>query len=274
MAVTTTLIVSSTTHRFARLLQLAFRRQATEVSQLLSPEVLRGEQDSLRLEHWPELLAETVKPLVTQLFQQGIVESRRRIAALQGGSAAAVFRPPQRIVVHPRHTFGERQKKLGAATVGASFDLFDPLVLRAVDKATLQFCEETNDTAVTDLKTAIRKLRKLLRDGLEEGKAVALLAREVKRIFADPARAWRIAVTESSRAIHGGALLNARQSKLNLKKEWLASSDACGQCLELEEKGAIELDEPFVVDGTGPYARVMHPPRHPHCFCTWTEVLA
>lgn len=248
-------------HNLGRLLQLAFRQQAAEVGRLLSPEVLHGDQEVPRLDHWPERLAEVVRPLVTQLYHQGITESRRRIHALQGGRpAAAMFRLPQRITPHARHTFGEKLKQLGV-----SFDLFDPLVLRAVDKAALQFCEETNDTAVTDLKTAVRKLRKLLKEGLEEGKAIAQLAREVRRIFADPSRAFRIAATESSRAIHGGALLNAKESSLKLKKEWLASGDACELCQDLNGVQK-ELDEPFVVDGTGPYARIMTPPRHPHCF--------
>lgn len=264
-----TVVPNNAINHLGRLLQLAFRQQAAEVGRLLSPKVLHGDQDVPRLEYWPEHLAEMTKPLVTQLFQQGIVESRRRIAALQGGR---VFRLPQRIVIHPRHTFGERKKKLGTS-LGVSFDLFDPLVLRAVDKATLQFCEETNATAVTDLKTAIAKLRVLLKEGLEEGKAVAQLAREVKRIFADGSRAWRIATTESSRAIHGGGLLNAKESGLKLRKEWLANSAACKECQDLDGEQR-ELDEPFVVDGTGPYAHVMHPPRHPSCYCTWTEVLA
>lgn len=256
-------------HRLGRLLQLAFRQQAAEVGRLISPRILHGDEDEPRLESWPERLMQIVRPLMTQLYQQGIVESRQRLHALQGGRpAAAMFRWPQRIVLPARGTFSERMKQLGV-----SFDLFDPLVLRAVDKATLQFCEETNDTAVGSLKAAIKKLRKLLKAGLEEGKAIAQLAREVRRIFADPTRAYTIAATESSRAVNGGALLNAKESSLNLKKEWLASGDACELCLDLDGVQR-ELDEPFVVDGTGPYARVMTPPRHPHCFCTWTEILA
>ena len=260
---------SGSAHRLGRLLQLAFRQQAAEVGRLLSPGVLFGDEDAPRLEHWPELLARIVKPLMTQLYQQGITQSRHRLHALQGGRAgAAMFRLPQRIALHPRHTFGEKLKQLGI-----SFDLFDPLVLRAVDKATLAFCEETNATAVGDLEDAVKKLRELLKAGLEESKAVAQLAREVKRIFADPSRAFRIATTEASRAVHGGALLNAKESHLKLKKEWLASSDACSLCRELDGSQK-ELDEPFVTDGTGPYAKIMIPPRHPHCFCTWSEVLA
>lgn len=255
-------------NHLGRLLRLAFRQQAAEVGRVLSPKVLHGGQDSPRLEYWPERLAAVVKPLIVQLYQQGITQSRRRLAALQGGKLARVMLPyPSRVSVHPRHTFGEKAKQLGV-----SFDLFDPLVLRAVDRATLQFCEETNATAVTDLKTAIRKLRVLLKGGLEEGKAIAQLAREVKRIFSDPSRAFRIATTEASRAVHGGALLNAKESSLKLRKEWLASSDACDSgigpngegCAGLDGK-QVDLDKPFWVDPKGgAYSVVQHPPLHPH----------
>lgn len=258
--------MTGTELRFGRLLQTAFSAQAAEAARTLSRDVLLG-GDVPRFSSWPERLAETVKPLVTQLYQQGITDSRRRLAGMRGGpQAAAMFRWPQRIGIP--NVFGQKLKQLGV-----TFDLFDPLVLRAVDKATLEFCEETNETAVGNLKDAVDKLRKLLKAGLEEGKAVAVLAREVKRIFADPSRAYRIAATESSRALNGGALLNAKESGLKLKKEWLASGDACGRCLDLNGLQK-ELDEPFLVDGTGPYSRIMHPPLHPHCYCTWTEVLA
>lgn len=255
--------------QLGRLLQQAFRRQSVEVGRLVTPEVLFGDQDVPRLSAWPEQLAEIIKPSITLLYQQGIIESRRRLAALRGGKpAAAMFRWPQRITLPLSRTFGERLKQLGV-----SFDLFDPLVLRAVDKATLQFCEETNETAVGDFKKAVEKLRKLLKAGLAEGKAIAQLAREVKRIFADPARAFRIAATETSRAIHGGALLNAKESGLKLKKEWLASSNACERCLDLD--GVQKpLDRPFIVEGSGSYSKIMHPPLHPHCFCVMQEVLA
>lgn len=254
----------STELRFSRLLQTSFQQQAAEVGRLLSSDILHG--DSMPdLEHWPGQLAVAIKPLVTQIYQQGVTQSRMRLFGMRTGRP---MRLPQRIVVPNGHAFGEKLK-----SVGISFDLFDPRVLRAVDRATMEFCEETNATAVGNLKDTIRKLRELLKHGLEEGKAVALLAREVKRIFADPARAYRIAATESARAVNAGALLNAKESGLKLKKEWISSGGSCRRCQNLDgvQKG---LDEPFVIDGTGPYARVMHPPLHPHCICTWTEVMA
>ena len=258
----------NTVYFLGRLLRTAFAHQAIEAARIISPGVIRGDEDVPRMDHWPERLAEIVKPLMVQLYQRGIVESRQRLHAIQGGKVgAAMFRLPQQIIMPLKRTFGERLKQLGV-----SFDLFDPLVLRAVDKATLSFCEETNATAVGKLKDAVKKLRKLLKEGLAEGKAIAQLAREVRHIFADPHRAYMLATTEGSRAVHGGALLNAKESSLKLKKEWLASADACPACLDLNGEQR-ELDEPFVVDGKGPYARIMTPPRHPHCFCSWTEVL-
>jgi hypothetical protein len=78
-----------------------------------------------------------------------------------------------------------------------------------------------------ELKQALAELRSLLKRGLRRGDAVGYLARKVRQIFADPARAFRIATTESSRAMHGGALHAAKENPLVKKKEWLASSDAC-----------------------------------------------
>jgi len=260
-------LANTATTRFARLLQGAFARQAIDAARLLSPGILTRDEVP-RFDHWPEILAETVKPLVLQLTQQGVIDSRRRLARFQGGrTSEAMFRLPARITLRNDTLFGKRLKQLGV-----SFDLFDPLVLRAVDKATLEFCEETNATAVGELKEAVAKLRKLLKSGLEEGRAVAELARQVRRIFADPNRAYRIAITETARALNGGALLNAKESSLRLKKEWL-SSGGCQDCRDLDGVQK-ELDEPFVIRGSGPYSRVLYPPLHPYCVCDWTEVLA
>ena len=54
---------------------------------------------------------------------------------------------------------------------------------------------------------------------------------------------------------------------------WLASSDACEKCLELDGK-TVAIGEPFYVDPKGgPYAVCLHPPRHVHCFCSLVEDL-
>lgn len=156
---------------------------------------------------------------------------------------------------------------------GMDFDLFNPRVLDAVQSAVFAFCRSTMETATGDLQTSLDLLRSKLARGLERGEALALLSQRVQTIFADPVRAFRIAATETSRAMHGGALLAAKQSGLVVKKRWLASTDACDECLELDGR-EVGLDEPFYVDPRGgPYAVVLYPPLHPHCFCDFTEVI-
>jgi hypothetical protein len=135
------------------------------------------------------------------------------------------------------------------------------------------FCRETMETATLEATEAVSQLRVEMREGLTRGEAQRKLTERVFGIFADPMRAFRIATTESSRAMHSGQLMSARASGVVQKKEWLASPDACPRCLELNGVQK-NLDEPFWVDSKGgPYAVVMHPPLHPHCFCDQTDVL-
>lgn len=153
-----------------------------------------------------------------------------------------------------------------AAGLGSTFDIFNPRVLDAVDAACMVLCRETLATATTDLTTALQRTRTALKEGLQRGEALASLAGEIQTIFASPARAQLIAVTESARAQNGGQLLAAADSGLVDEKEWVASANSCDQCLELDGK-RVKLSEPFVVNGHGPYAVVMHGPLHPRCDC-------
>jgi hypothetical protein len=113
-----------------------------------------------------------------------------------------------------------------------------------------------------------------MKEGLRAGEAQAVLARRVQTIFADPMRAWRISVTESSRAIHAGAVLSMKESGVVGKRRWLASALSCPECKKIDGK-EVGLDEPYLVKpGGGPYAVVMFPPMHPGCECDETPVLA
>jgi Phage Mu protein F like protein len=144
-----------------------------------------------------------------------------------------------------------------------SFDLFNPRVIDAVDAAAFKFCRETMATATGELTTTLDRLRQLLRDGLPKGDAVSLLAKKVRTIFADPKRAFTIAATEGSRAVHGGQMLAAMEVGVT-HHTWLASSDACPLCLDLDGK-TVKIGEPFYIDPKGgAYASVWHPPLHPH----------
>ena len=156
-----------------------------------------------------------------------------------------------------------------------AFDVFNPRVLDAIRDAVFAFCDATNQTATRDLGQAIQDLRRELSAGLERGEALRELTARVQEIFDDPARAFRIATTEASRAVHTGQYLAAVDSGVVQGKRWLLSSDACPICKGIAATNPeVSLDEDFAVIGTGPYSRIPYPPAHPHCQCSWTEVLA
>lgn len=146
----------------------------------------------------------------------------------------------------------------------------------AVGRLAFDFCAETNRTSRLRLADALAQLQRDLTEGLEEGEVYARLTGRVLGIFADSRRAAAIGMTESSRAMHAGQHLMAQEASaehgLTIRKKWLASSDACDHCQGLNGK-VVDLDADFAVVGSGTYSRIPYPPFHPHCMCTWTEVL-
>lgn len=296
-------LTANATMQMNRVLQALFIAQANDAMRRLTLDDADS-GDVPDMSRWIEVMANATKPILLQQYQQGMA----RTAAKLGAKVNAVnrdeglrrYRPGDAIygtkgITAGRHTStngvsrGERRadrplhfyKSLSRVVVKAAgsgpqkvlvdFDLFDPKVLEAVNRATFAFCRETMDTATVNLKQALVELRQLMREGLPRGDSVAFLAKKVREVFADPMRAFRIATTETSRAMHAGQLDTAEQSGVVTGKTWLASSDACKQCLDLDGK-TVKLREPFWVDPKGgPYAVVLYPPLHPHCFCDFTE---
>ncbi len=116
-----------------------------------------------------------------------------------------------------------------------------------------------------------RMVREELSAGLQAGEPVAAMAERVRQAAFSPRRAATIAQTESSRAVHAGQGIAARELGVT-DWTWLASSDACDICLALDGK-TVKIGEPFYVHATGSpaYRVVYHAPAHPHCYCTNTE---
>jgi hypothetical protein len=89
-------------------------------------------------------------------------------------------------------------------------------------------------------------------------------------------RAYTIAATETSRAVHAG---QESHGKLlgSTGLEWLASSDACPVCLSINGK-KVKHGEPFYVWPNAKkteYKYVWYPPAHPSCMCTvndWYDI--
>ncbi len=195
-------------------------------------------------------LAQTAAPLLARWTDTGYQRTRRRL----------LLRLP-------------RRKSLQWA-----FDLFRPSVAVAAENAALDLAQSTLDTIQGDVGRALARIRSGLAAGLREGETTQQLSARVAAVVASPERAFRIATTEASRAVHAGQVLAAKdtmaETGLTIRKRWLASSDACDACLRLGGT-IVDIDASFGVgNGSGVYAVVYHPPLHPHCMCSMTEVIA
>lgn len=269
-----------------RLLQRIFSAQARDVAQHVTPD-----GDAPDLTPWIAATANAVKPLLLRLYQAGAIQAQRRIAdkLRQRGRSVVGVEGMRRHEPGNDLAFGsDVGKAVGLMRrhvtktanppqhpfIMSSFEIFNPRIYDAVDAAAFAFCRDTMETARTDLDTALAELRRALKRGLGRGEAQTWLARKVQRIFADPFRASRISVTETSRAVNGGEFIAAKESNVCEFKEWVASPDACELCLSIADKGPIPMDEPFYVNPKGgPYAVCMYPPAHPWDQCTWSPVI-
>jgi SPP1 gp7 family putative phage head morphogenesis protein len=158
-------------------------------------------------------------------------------------------------------------------------------VLRAIDAYELNVAfDVVNERALNWLSTYAPKLswavedetlatlRGHLAQGIDAGEGMDKLRKRVSQTFGDMEdwRAERIARTETSRASGQGNREVFKEAGFT-QKIWLANPDCCEICQEIEDKGPIDMDEPFFQDG---YSDGMTEPRHPRCRCVtsgWSE---
>ncbi len=158
------------------------------------------------------------------------------------------------------------------------WEVNNPHVADAIDKASLDFCTSTNETTSLDLEDALAKTREALKASLiEKGESVAVLTKRIKAIFdgAETWRARRIATSEASRATHAAQEMAAAASGVVTGWELLISEDACPLCQTIKRRvPAVKLGQAFAVIGTHPsYATIKHPPLHVSCQCSMNEIL-
>lgn len=144
---------------------------------------------------------------------------------------------------------------------GSNFNLYGPKISQLVDQATSTFCSTVNSNVSIDLDKIRMKLLNKSKDPVKE------FASSVSSILKDPYRLSRIVVTETNRAFNGGKHLAAQE--LGIKgKRWKVSVNACNGCIDLQSKGYIPIDDPFIIlPGSGTYSIVNYPPLHPSCTC-------
>jgi hypothetical protein len=102
---------------------------------------------------------------------------------------------------------------------------------------------------------------------LERGESGAEIAERLEPAFG-PRRAATIARTEASRVFHDAHTATWKSYGIR-SHTWLASADACPNCLFLNGD-TVRIGEPFIVLQTGrvAYRVILHAPLHPRCGCT------
>jgi hypothetical protein len=161
---------------------------------------------------------------------------------------------------------------LGIQGMDAAFDLSRPEVVESIRRAAFDLAQSTLQTATMHATEAANAARNAVAEGVGAGDATRDLNRRLFQIFADPAKAARIAQTEASRGFHAGAMEAARASRVVRGLRWLASSDACDICRGLNGK-EVGIGEAFAKIGKpGPYQMIYHPPAHPHCLTGETAI--
>lgn len=150
-----------------------------------------------------------------------------------------------------------------------------------------QYVDEVNGQLVESLsKTIDDQIKAVLVKELEKGTTGPELTAAVKAVLKERtlADAERLAVTEASQVLHGGAIIAWQKSGVVSGKKWLLSGDPCPVCEAIaRDHSTAPLDSPFVpfgatiktADGTftASYRAIMHPPAHPRCRCDMVPIL-
>ncbi len=257
----------------ARVLRIAFRQIGNSVAHSI------WQGDPLpNLRQWQAWIVEHSEPL---LFGTAVRSARRMLTtirraermprrrrkALVGALLKDNTHPPA--FPAPIVPFGQPPPM-----VQFSWDVFLRQVAEQVRIQAIEFARSTLDTSIHDAMTAYAETRRELEEGLSRGDALAHLGQRMRTVFDSPDRAFTIAATESSRAMHRGEQIAQEESQVVYGNEWLASSDACPLCLKLDGQER-KLGEPFAITPNAPaaYRVCLHPPKHPRCQCSMAPVL-
>lgn len=220
----------------------------------------------VNLQQWLPSFVQAATPIVSVFVREGqrqrakellaAIESRRRKSKSLVRKAVSGWGPAS-----------------GFDNLSFGFDVFNPNVIEFIRTATYNFAKSTLETAATDAMKAYGRLRVELGDALQRGEGTQELNRRLYQIFRDPYRAARVGQTEAARAQNTAGMMTAMEVGVTNSSRWLASSDACYRCLLLNNQ-VREYGVPFYVDPKGgPYAVVLVPPLHAHCFCVTADVI-
>lgn len=136
-------------------------------------------------------------------------------------------------------------KQVGEKSLKKDFDISDPMTAEWIDKKSMKFAEEVNETT-------IKKLKNALAEGVLNGESVDQLAKRVVGVFDIRilSSSETIARTEVLSSNNAGTNFGYKQSGVVAKKEWLATRDSRTRDSHAHADGQqVDLNEKFDIDG-------------------------
>lgn len=134
-------------------------------------------------------------------------------------------------------------------SVGISFDVLDPNVVRFIKQREQRFSQRVNDTTWQQLSDSLDA-------GVEEGESIQALVERVEHVMGNRIRSSgeTIARTEIIGDYNGGTLESWKQSEVVEGKTWLAALDDRTRDSHRDAHGqTVDIDEDFEVgDASGP----------------------
>jgi len=146
-------------------------------------------------------------------------------------------------------------------------------VTNRLDKQLARLSKETLKTTNKNVKDALSQAREALRKEMIYGEnTVPALTKAIQGVFED-AQKWqaqRIAVTESSLAVHDADIISAAASNVVRGFVPIVSADACEYCQTVAQNFTSMSK---AMEQVGTYDSRSLPPFHPNCRCTQRAVL-
>jgi hypothetical protein len=217
-----------------------------------------------KVEVWDKAMIAEVRPVWFGLFKKGGDRALKEIRWFPKGAGKSV-----------KYTRDMIEKAKPASIVIPPW-VEDPEVLAALEREMFKFAHGIDQTTAD-------MLRETLIAGMDEGDTIGELANSISALSDEWIEGWRsemIARTETTRAFTAGHIEAWRSTGVVSRKVWVAASDACPFCLEMNGT-VVDLDETFFDQGeeqtadwkdqelsmSHDYSDVDGPPLHPNCRC-------
>lgn len=134
---------------------------------------------------------------------------------------------------------------------------------RAADGGMRDLLDEADITIKGMTDTSVDRIGNAIAEGLSHGDSYEATGKAVRDMIGDVNRSDMIADTEYARAMTTASMDTYKELEVE-KKEFMAEADACPECQENEDMGAIPLDEEFTNGDV---------PVHPRCRCAVAPVV-